>query len=70
MNGSDSFFSCVGLAIPPPKQASYFPAFHLFYTPGSRGGNYGEVPYSRTQHFDCNGAQTHNLMLMNPALIC
>ena len=69
-NGPDSIFRRVGLATPPPQQACYLPSIagtHL-YTWVERS-NYGKVPYSRTQHVGRNGARTHNLMFMNPALI-
>ena len=51
-----------------PATFQAFPVTHL-YTWGERS-SYGTVPYSRTQHIARNGAQTHNLLFMNPALIC
>ena len=60
-------FSVVGLATPP--RACYLPSIagtHL-YTWVKRSN--GKVPYYRTQHIDRNGALTHNLLFMNPALI-
>ena len=61
-NWARLIFRCVGLATPPPQRACYLPGIagiHL-YTWVERS-NYGEVPYSRTQHVDRNGARTHNL---------
>ena len=69
-NWARLIFRYVGLATPPPQRACYLPSIagtHL-YTWVERS-NYGKVPYSRTQHVDRNGARTHNLLFMNPALI-
>ena len=71
INGPDSFFPSVGLATPPLQHACYLPSIagtHLIYTPGSKGSHCGKVPYSRAQHNYRNGARTHNLLFMNPAL--
>ena len=70
-NGPESILHCVELATPPPQQACYLPSFagiHL-YTCVERS-YYGKVPYSRTENVGCSGAQTHNLLFMNLALIC
>ena len=69
MNGPDSIFHCVGLATP-PQQACYLSSIASthFYTWVEMSSS-GNVPYSRTQRVDRNGARTHNLLFMNPALI-
>ena len=70
-NGPDLIFHCVGLVTPLQQQACYLTSTagtHL-YTWVKRS-NYGKVPYSRTYHVGRNGSRTHNLLFMNPALIC
>ena len=61
MNGPDSFFHCVGHAIPPPQQACYLPSIvgtHLHWYTWVEKINYGKcLPYSRTQHI--NLSQSH-----------